>query len=115
MDYFEGLPIQQSLGIKISDKDDFATFEVGRNANTIKALTSALDNQSNEFFFVFGPSGCGKTHLLKALFQKYNANLSDCLMLDCNLLKQLGAMALEVNIPKVVLLDNVDIIAGDED
>ena len=32
MDHFEGLPIQQSLGIKISDKDDFATFEVGRNA-----------------------------------------------------------------------------------
>lgn len=67
-DYKE--PIQQELGLKITDKEDFATFEAGSDASAVTLLRDAVKKAVNEFYFVLGPHGCGKTHLLKALFRK---------------------------------------------
>ena len=39
-DYKE--PIQQELGLKITDKEDFATFEAGSDASAVTLLRDAV-------------------------------------------------------------------------
>ena len=112
-DYKE--PIQQELGLKITDKEDFATFEAGSDASAVTLLRDAVKKAVNEFYFVLGPHGCGKTHLLKALFQENSENSGKCLLLDLKLAKTLGPMLLEVPLPEIILLDNVDETAGEPD
>ena len=111
----EKIPTQQSLGLKISDKNDFSTFEIGSNQNTVQALKSAVALNQNEFFFVVGPNGSGKTHLLHALHQLAKEQSQDCFFIDLNLLKQLGPLALDTKIAKYIFLDNVDCIAKYDD
>ncbi len=108
------VPYQQALDIKISDKSDFSTFVEGSNKNAVTALKNAVENEVNEFFYYFGPEGSGKSHLLNALFQLKTEQVNNCFFLDLNLAKTLGPMVLDVELPKIILLDNVDAIAGDE-
>ncbi len=108
------VPYQQALDFKITDKSDFSTFVAGSNHNAVAALKHAVENAVNECYYCFGPEGCGKTHLLNALFQLSNNDVSNCFFLDLKLAKNLGPMVLDVDLPKIILLDNVDAIAGDE-
>lgn len=107
-------PYQQILNLKLSDRDDFSSFVPGRNQQIVQTLRQAVDSITHEFYFLFGPHGCGKTHLLNALFQTRSAKLNNCFFLDLNVARNIGAFALEINLPKIVILDNVDSIAGDE-
>lgn len=107
-------PYQQSLGIKLSDKSDFSTFELGSNKHTVEILKEAVEKQNNEAYYLFGPTGCGKTHLLNALFLFSGAQASKCFYLDMKLAKEIGPMVLDADLPNLVLLDNVDAIAGDD-
>ena len=45
-------PYQQALAIKINDKNDFATFELGSNVVTVYILTKAVLSFHTEFYFV---------------------------------------------------------------
>ncbi|MGN1281490.1 MAG: DnaA regulatory inactivator Hda [Succinivibrio sp.] len=114
MTAFANQPYQQILNLKISDRDDFSSFVSGRNQPIVQTLRQAVENTSHEFYFIFGPHGCGKTHLLNALFQTKSAKVNNCFFLDLNVAKNIGPFALEINLPKIVILDNVDAIAGDE-
>ena len=115
MNEIENLPVQQPLDIRISDKVDFSTFEEGSNKSVVELLKKAVDSCENEFFFIFGPQGSGKTHLLKSLFQRKKAESPDCCYIDLSLLKTIGAFALDIQIPKALILDNADVIAGNEE
>jgi len=108
------VPYQQALDFKISDKSDFSTFVEGSNSFAVSSLKRAVENEVNEFYYYFGPEGCGKTHLMNALFQLNSAQINNCFFLDLNLAKTLGPMVLDVDLPKIIMLDNVDAIAGDE-
>ncbi|MBE6423164.1 HdaA/DnaA family protein [Succinivibrio dextrinosolvens] len=108
------VPYQQALDFKISDKSDFSTFVEGSNSYAVSSLKHAVENEVNEFYYYFGPEGCGKTHLLNALFQLKSDQIQNVFFLDLNLAKTLGPIVLDVDLPKNILLDNVDAIAGDE-
>lgn len=108
-------PYQQALALKINDKNDFSTFESGSNADTVELLKKAVLSFSNEFYFVFGPHGSGKTHLLEALYQLDSTVKENSFFLDLNIAKNLGAFVLDINLPKLTILDNVDAVAGDDD
>ena len=41
-------PYQQALAIKINDKNDFATFELGSNGVTVELLKKAVLSFNNE-------------------------------------------------------------------
>lgn len=111
-DYTE--PRQQGLGLKISDKDDFATFEAGGNEVAVTVLREAVKSAKNEFYFLLGPHGCGKSHLLNALFLEAQLKKpGSCFLLDLKMARALGPMVLDVPLPEIILLDNVDEIAGD--
>ena len=45
-------PYQQALAIKINDKNDFATFELGSNVVTVELLKKAVLSFNNEFYSV---------------------------------------------------------------
>ena len=108
-------PYQQALAIKINDKNDFATFELGSNGVTVELLKKAVLSFNNEFYFVCGPHGSGKTHLLEALYQLDSSIKENSFFLDMNTAKNLGSFVLDINLPKLTILDNVDVIAGDDE
>ena len=108
-------PYQQALAIKINDKNDFATFELGSNVVTVELLKKAVLSFNNECYFVCGPHGSGKTHLLEALYQLDSSIKENSFFLDMNTAKNLGPFVLDINLPKLTILDNVDVIAGDDE
>lgn len=106
-------PYQVALDLKISEKSDFNSFVPGNNAGTVQLLKNAIINKDHESYYLFGPHGSGKSHLLNALFQLPEAN-SKCFFVDMNLVKTIGSFVLDVNLPEITIIDNVDVIAGDE-
>ena len=106
-------PYQVALDLKISEKSDFNSFVAGNNAGTVQLLKNAIIKKEHEFYYLFGPHGSGKSHLLNALFQLPEAN-GKCFFIDMNLVKTIGPFVLDVNLPEITIIDNVDVIAGDE-
>ncbi|MGN0902623.1 MAG: DnaA ATPase domain-containing protein [Succinivibrio sp.] len=114
MSGIESTPYQQSLKLKIPDRDDFSTFVAKGNENTVSLLKQAVISSKNEFYYLFGPKGCGKTHILNALYLEDCKRGGQCLFLDMADAVKIGPFILEVELPDAVLLDNIDVIAGND-
>lgn len=54
------------LDITAAPAPTFDNFVVGRNAEVIAQLRSAVVGGSERFVYLWGEAGCGRTHLLKA-------------------------------------------------
>ena len=115
MTNLEKQPYQQALDIKINDKFDFSIYVDGPNHDAVEMLKKAVSTAYNEFFYVFGPKGSGKSILLSSLFQYQKQSINDCLYLDCNVVKNVGAFLLDALLPKITILDNVDALVGNDD
>jgi len=107
-------PYQQALDIKLADKMDFSTFVIGEDSIELNVIKQAVMSQKNEFFYLFGPPGCGKSHFLSALFQMEKEKGNHVLFIDLSLVRSLGPEVLNSSLPPLVLLDNVEAVAGDE-
>ncbi|MCR5535948.1 MAG: hypothetical protein K6F05_00885 [Succinivibrio sp.] len=108
-------PYQVALPLHVYERHDLASFFLGDNAALVGQLQRTLQNsQSHEFFYLFGKEHCGKSHLLQALQNEFEGREDECFMLDLKLAKALGPEILNTSLPRVVLLDNVDSVAGDE-
>ena len=58
---------QLALDIATPPAPVFDNFVVGRNAEAIAVLRSAIEGGRERFVYLWGESGCGRTHLLKAV------------------------------------------------
>lgn len=57
---------QLALDITVPPAPTFDNFVVGRNAEVIAHLRTAIAGGSERFVYLWGEAGCGRTHLLKA-------------------------------------------------
>ena len=112
---FIRMPHQEPLAISLPDKLDFSTFVEGDNPAAVSMIKDAVGRGAHEFFYIFGPKGCGKTHFLNALFNTSFAQNNHCFFMDLQNVRQLGTECLGVPLSLVILLDNVDCIAKDEE
>lgn len=105
----EKTPHQEALPLKIQDRGGFDTFVAGKSA-LIDQLKSSASSGEYEFYFVSGPKGCGKSHLLSALSRM----VSGAFCVDMCLAGQFSPEFIDVRLPALTLIDNVEAIAGDE-
>ena len=78
-------------------------------------LHDAVLHNKNELFFVFGPQHVGKSHLLNALFREIKEPSANAFFVDLRLVKDISPLLLSVEPYPVIILDNIDAIAGDSD
>ena len=111
MDQEQGhtLPYQEALPLRLADQGSFATFVKGRGAALIDAMYDGAVNGRHDFYLVTGPKGSGKSHLLSAIAQK----IPESFNVDLCLARAFSPEFIDVKLPKVTLIDNVDAIAGD--
>lgn len=106
------LPHQEALPLGIRDQGNFDTFIKGKQqAPLIDAVVSAALKAEYEFYFISGPHGCGKSHLLSAISQQVDG----AFCVDLSLAQDFSPEFIDITLPKVTLLDNVDAIAGKEE
>ncbi len=108
-------PRQEPLPFKIDDNSTFETLVTGANTDTVAMLKKAVADFSFEQFYIFGPHGCGKSHLLNALFRSVTEPAANVFFIDLERARTLSPLILDINPPKVVLLDNIEAAAGDDD
>ena len=106
-------PYQEALDFKIDEKGYLASFVPGSNGSLIHILQQAMAQGQHELYYVFGPHGCGKTHLMTALFRASALAPSQVFFLDLTLAKALSPLLLGLDVPKLIILDNVDALSGD--
>ncbi|MBO8414804.1 MAG: hypothetical protein IAB19_00270 [Proteobacteria bacterium] len=104
---------QQALDFKLDEGSYFSSLIPGSNAPAISLLRDALQRGQNELFYIFGPRGCGKSHLLTALFRDVQRPSPEIFFIDLKAAKKLSPELLNIEVPPVLLLDNVDAPAGD--
>ncbi len=103
---------QLPLDFRLEVEGSFSSFVYGRNAPAVKLLRKALHEAHNELYYVFGPSSCGKTHLLTALFRDCRRPAHEIFFIDLKAACGLSPALLNVEVPPVLLLDNVDALCG---
>ena len=69
---------QLALDITRPPAPAFGNFVVGRNAEAIAHLRSAIAGSGERFVYLWGEPGCGRTHLLKAAAAGANATYIAC-------------------------------------
>ena len=106
-------PHQESLPFAIDDHGLFETFYAGPNEAAVSLLKKAVLERAHEQFYVFGPHGSGKSHLLTALFRMVHQPTLNVFYVDMPLVVRLSPLLLDVDPPSVVMLDNIEAIAGD--
>lgn len=106
---------QLPLDFRLEVEGSFASFIYGRNAAAVKLLRQALYEERNELYYVFGPAACGKTHLLTALFRDCRRPSHEIFFIDLKAARGLSPALLNVEVPPVLLLDNVDALCGSND
>ncbi len=106
-------PHQEALNFKIDESGSFASLLPGNNAPLVKLLQQTAATCPHELYYVFGPHGCGKTHLLTALFRSVKLPPSQVFFLDLTLAKALSPLLLGIEVPQLMILDNVDALSGD--
>lgn len=108
-------PRQEPLALKINDEGFFDSFVPGGNRAAVDLLHEAVLRNKNELFFVFGPQHVGKSHLLNALFREIKDPSSNAFFVDLRLVKDISPLLLSVEPYPIIILDNIDAIAGDSD
>ena len=106
-------PYQEALDFKIDEKGYFDSFVPGSNSQLIGLLKQAVSACPHELYYLFGPRGAGKTHLLTALFRASTLPTAEVFFLSLTLAKALSPMLLSLEVPKLIILDNVEALAGD--
>ena len=107
-------PRQEPLAFKINDEGFFDSFVPGGNRAAVDLLHEAVLRNKNELFFVFGPQHVGKSHLLNALFREIKDPSSNAFFVDLRLVKDISPLLLSVEPYPIIILDNIDAIAGME-
>lgn len=69
---------QLALDITAPPAPTFDNFVVGRNAEVITHLRSAIAGDGERFVYLWGNAGCGRTHLLKAAATAANTTCLAC-------------------------------------
>ena len=106
-------PYQQPLNFKIDEGSGFDSFIPGSNAPLVNMLKQAAAQCPHELYYIFGPHGCGTTHLFTALYRSLHQPPSAVFFLDLTLAKALSPVLLSIDVPEMMILDNVEAIAGD--
>lgn len=106
---------QQALDFKLDEGACFSSLVPGSNFAAIKLLRDALQREQNELFYIFGPRGCGKSHLLNALFRDLKRPSPEVFFIDLKAARKLPTELLNIEVPPVLMLDNVDALAGDSE
>jgi DnaA family protein len=65
---------QLALDITLSPAPTFGNFVVGRNAELITHLQTAINGSGERFIYLWGEPGSGRTHLLKAAAAQADAD-----------------------------------------
>lgn len=104
---------QLPLNIQLRDNASFASFYVGDNLQTVKALTDLSSGLAEPFLYLWGPEGSGKTHLLQATCNAANEMNVASVYLPLQQWQTLSPLLLQ-DLEKVplVCLDNVEAIVG---
>lgn len=69
---------QLALDIATTPAQTFDNFVVGRNAEAMAHLRSAMAGSGERFVYLWGEPGCGRTHLLRAASAEGNATYIAC-------------------------------------
>ncbi|MBO5566589.1 MAG: DnaA regulatory inactivator Hda [Succinivibrio sp.] len=109
-------PHQELLNLKVYERADFSTYVEGENSAVVESLKKASFSHEKEFFYVSGPHGSGKSHLMGALRNNLKKPDRECFLLDLEFALKANAQPeiLNLELPAVTILDNVDVIAGDQ-
>ncbi len=106
---------QLSLGLELNYSKTLENFYPGSNLELVKAVSSLLEGESENFIYVFGPSGLGKSHLLQAACHEAKRlcvssiyfSLADVALHPDAALENLEDLSL-------VCLDDLEAVAGDQ-
>ncbi len=109
MELGQNLPHQEALPLRLRDQENFATFIKAGDGALIDAMYDAAINGRHDFYLVTGPRGSGKSHLLSAVALE----IPEAFNVDLALAKAFSPEFIDIKLPKVTLIDNVDAIAGD--
>ncbi len=107
------VPSQETLSFNLDDWGRMDLLVPGENQRMLKVLSRAVRDRPHELFFIRGPRGCGKSHLLTALFRQVRNPNQNVFFVNLGRVRQLPPRLLEVEPLPVILLDDVDAIAGD--
>lgn len=106
---------QEAFGFRIDDDINFDSFISADDGYIVATLQKAIVNCNNELYFIVGPYGCGKTHLLTALFHSIKIPQNNAFFLDLNFVKNVSPKLISDEPRNIMLLDNIDAVAGDSD
>jgi len=113
------MPLTLSFGAGIS-MDSFCVCQ--SNAAAYNYINESVDTARDErrFLYLYGPSGSGKTHLIKGATLRAEAMGMRATVLDMAIVSEFDwdsmyTMMAGVESNDVILLDNIDAIAGNSD
>lgn len=111
----EQLPTQLTLGVQLRDDARYENFFVN-DANAAAVTSLADDSQENHLFYLWGSEYSGRSHLIQAhCFKQAEAGhgvlylpLQDKTSLDPGMLQGTNSLSM-------VCLDDIELVAGDEE
>lgn len=112
--------IQIPLDFRFRDEVSMAKFYPGQNKNILSHLKQLSDfsseaSSADRFLFFWGEPGCGKSHLLQAFCKQAHEAGKSVAYFSCAQIAEIQPEMLEgMDQCDLVAIDDVDVIAGDE-